>query len=381
MIAIGASIGSAPADAGLIINPVFADSYTGADLAIGPIVSLDGDAAAESAIAAATTRIESQFANNVTVNILFYGAHDTPNGFLGASVSGQTVYTYNQYTSALTADAAANPLNHDIATAVANLSAGNGASDPFGSYVAPTTADARVLGLNLGAPTAFGVGDSSPEFDATGDYLGSGGTVDGIVFLNLDQPLSYTRPIQPVSDGVAYDAQQTMQHEIDEILGIGGSGSTLNDLVNDANFASDFFGVDGDVYGPLDLYRYSAPGVPSYVANPGFDPSQFAYFSIDGGDTFVDSFNQSAMAFGDAADWGLDLTQTCPGGQGVGGSGNVQDAFSCSNEYHNVSLHSPEGVALQAVGYNPVPEPWTLLLFGTELLVVAGLYARRKALN
>src|SRR6185437_5212790 len=139
----------------------------------------------------------------VTVNLLFYGSHDTANGFLSSSASGQTVYAYSQYTDALKADALAHPDNVALNIAVAYLGLGNGVAGPPNTYVVPTT------------------GDASPKFDSTGTYLGGGGTVDAIIFLNLDQPLSYTRPVQDVSAGIAFDAQSTIEHEIDETLGIG----------------------------------------------------------------------------------------------------------------------------------------------------------------
>ena len=355
----------------LTINPIFADTYTGPNFGI-PVVSLDGNAQAIGAITAATNQIASQYSNNVTVNLLFYGSHDTANGFLSSSASGQTVYAYSQYTDALKADALAHPDNVALNIAVANLGLGNGGA---GTYVVPTTADARILQLGTGAPTLFGTGDASPQFDSTGTYLGGGGTVDAIIFLNLDQPLSYTRPVQDVSAGIAFDAQSTIEHEIDETLGIGGAGSTLNDLLNDPNFATDFFGVFGSTFGPMDLYRYAGPGVPSYIANPTLDFGQFAYFSIDGGNSLIDTFNQQAMIFGDAGDWGL--AQVCPGGIFLGGSGGVQDAFECNNHQANVKEGSPEDFALRAIGYDRIPEPTTLSLFAAGL--VGAALRRRRA--
>src|ERR1700752_4415785 len=67
----------------LTINPIFADSYTGPNFGF-PVVSLDGNVAAENAIVSATQLIASQYSNNVTVNVLYYGSHDTTGGFLGA---------------------------------------------------------------------------------------------------------------------------------------------------------------------------------------------------------------------------------------------------------------------------------------------------------
>jgi hypothetical protein len=332
------------------INPIFASTYTGQDFGIGTIVSLDGNAEAQASIIAADTAISRLFTNNVTVNILYYGAHDGTDGFLGANVTGQNIYTYADYTSALAAKSVAEPGNTVLASAVANLGSGNGAGDPL-AFVAPTTAGARVLGFS----------DGTPQFDNTGDQV-AGGTVDAIVFLNLDQPLSFTRPLPGVSTAVVYDAQSTMEHETDEVFGVGGAGSTLNDVLQDPTFGSDVIGIDGaTLYGVDDLYRYSN-GAPSYVANPNLDFSQSAYFSIDGGKTAIDFYNQEAMAFGDAADWAL--ARNCPGG-GAGGAGFVQDAFSCSNESPDVTYGSPEYIEFEALGMStPEPATWALALVG-----------------
>ncbi|HEV2651905.1 MAG TPA: NF038122 family metalloprotease, partial [Rhizomicrobium sp.] len=305
------------------INSIFAPTYTGPDYGLGTVVTLSGNAAAQASIEAAAAQLSSLFTNNVTVNILYYGVHGGANGFIGANVAGQTGYSYDEYTAALAADSAAHPTNINLATAVAHLGQGNGAGDPL-AFVVPTTVGARVLGL----PHA------DPQFDTTGDFVDSGGTVDGVVFLNLDESLAFTRPLPDVSSAIVYDAETAMEHETDEVFGVGGHGSTLNDLLQDPNFAFDVSGIPGaTLYGADDLYRYSN-GAPSYVANPNVDFSQTAYFSIDGGATAIDSYNQEAMVFGDAADWGL--ARYCAGG-GIGGAGNVQDAFGCSNESPDVT--------------------------------------------
>src|SRR5581483_8729062 len=84
-----------PASAALTINPIFADSFDlqGSGLDPNKVVSLDGNAAAMGAITAATSQVATQFGNNVTANITFFGYHVATNGFLGASVSGQSVYS------------------------------------------------------------------------------------------------------------------------------------------------------------------------------------------------------------------------------------------------------------------------------------------------
>src|SRR5208282_328809 len=99
-----------------------------------------------------------------------------------------------------------------------------------------------------------------------------------------------------------YSLESVAMHEIDESLGIGGTGSFLG---------SGFSGV-----GDLDLFRYSAPGVRSYVTTQTSSP--LAYFSIDGGNTVLSYFNQTSGA--DYGDW---LSNPIPNGFGP----QVQDAF------------------------------------------------------
>lgn len=378
----GALLAAAPAWAGVVIDPIFSGDCATCFFPPSEQVSLSTVPGAEAAIEAADQQIASQFgASNLTTNIVYIGVHDGTNGFLGASSSGQTVYSYTQYVTALTADALAHPYNQILNSAVANLGSGNGANTPL---IALNTTDARNLGLGLGVPTAFGPRDQTPEFDANGNYVGpdSGGVADGVVYLNVDQPLSYTRPIQPFSAvGVEYDAETTMEHETDEVLGIGGAGSQLNNANDDPNYASDFFGVNALLEGPMDLYRYSSPGVGSFDFTDAVAPGctllglppgactdgPSPYFSVDGGKTAIDTFNQMFPAIGgDAGDWGLNFSALCPGGAGIGGTGDVQDAFSCNNHQADVAPGTPSFDALEAIGYDPVPEPaaWAMVLLG-----------------
>jgi len=391
LVLFAGALGAAAPARAVEINALFASTYSCGGCGIANVVSLQGNASAQAAITAATQQIASQFSDNLTANILFYGVHGGTTGseaFLAASTSGQTVYSFSQYSAALAADAAAHPENTVLNSAVANLAAANGASHPL---MVVSTTNARLLGLDVGVNTLFGPGDATPEFSATGAFVGGGGVADGIVFLNLDQPLDFSRPIPGFSNpsGALYDAESAMEHEINEVMGIGGAGSQLNDFNLDANYALHDWGVTGTVMGVMDLYRYQAPGVGSFdphtvsvtdCTNCSGLPSP--YFSVDGGQTSIDTFNQAfARIGGDAGDWGLSFSQgLCPGGGGLGGTGDVQDAFTCNNRSPDVMAGTPSYKAFQAIGYNAVPEPatWALMIAGFGLMG-ATLRRRRRA--
>jgi hypothetical protein len=395
---VGGLMMTAPARAGLNINAVFPSSYTCLDCGIDPstVVSLQGDTDAQAAVYAAVNQIASKFDNNLTTNILFYGVHGGNGTILGESEEGGlAIYSYDQYAAALAMDAANNPQNVALNAAVAHLGAGNGAGDP-NAYIYPVTTNARILGLNQGVPTPYGTFDSTPEFSATGDFVGGGGFADAVVWLNIDLPLSYYRPVPPVSAGVVWDARRSLEHEIDEALGIGGPASMLNTFYFDPNYVEDFFGIKGTVLGPMDLYRYAAPGIPSFdpttISITGCGPPVCSgepspYFSVDGGVTSIAPFNQSFplySGFGDAGDWGVNLSKKCPGGgTSFGEFGDVQDAFICNNRAEDVRQGTPSYLALEAIGYDhPVPEPgtWVIMLLGVAAVGAGARASRVRAL-
>ncbi|MSP02201.1 MAG: PEP-CTERM sorting domain-containing protein [Acetobacteraceae bacterium] len=270
------------------------------------------------------------YTDPVTVTIFFQGAHQGTNSFLGASGATQYGFSYASYTNALHTDAIT--YNNSIElTAFNHLASGNKATNIFA-----TSADARALGCSncLGTVSHIDFSNSTVVF---------GGSYDGAIGLNLDQPFSLTRTNGTIPGGT-YDIITTIEHEIDEILGIGGQGSLL------PNFAN------GNQIGPMDLYRYSAAGTPT------LSTSGTAYFSIDGGATNIAGFNQTNG--GDFGDW-------------VTGTGRVQDAFTFSGQVADISPTSPESIALQAVGYD-LPEPGTLTLLAAGAVLMSGLRSRRR---
>jgi hypothetical protein len=101
-----------------------------------------------------------------------------------------------------------------------------------------------------------------------------------------------------------YDLQAIAEHELAEVLGIGGGGSSASDVLGER--------LPFD----LDLFRYNAPG--SRVFHGSYPPSGngIAYFSIDGGVTNIINFN-GTYSDGDGGDWfptdGLEYVQNFNG--------------------------------------------------------------------
>jgi hypothetical protein len=344
-----------PAYASLDILPTFDSSIT----------ALGDAAAVEAAISNAAHAIQGNFANSFDVPILFKAAHGGRDGFLAMTNSTFSPRTYRDYVGLLESAAAAHPGNAALKTAVSNLGSGNkGGTD--GVIVTNTVLQA------LGVPAS----DAPGGYDANGNFIGSG-AFDGVITINVDQPFTYAEPV-PVYDGhnVTYDATRAVEHEIDEVLGGGGSGSTLNYVSQ--------FGTDNPdsvftfYQGALDLYRYSAPETPSFSTSE----TSGAYLSVDGGATEIVGFNNFPQ--GDYGDFGPNI-DSCAGGGFGGPAGLIQDAFSCNSETaEKFTSVSPEYSMLESIGYDPtvVPEAstWLMLLVGFGGLGFAG-YRRVRELN
>src|SRR6266403_2983240 len=184
---------------GLIIEPTFDSSITD-----------DPNAAAiEAVINRAIAIYESLFSDPVMTHILFRYSDSAPDGtpfppgVLAASRSAVYTVSWNNFVSALRADARTSN-DH---TAIASLRA-----SPLSANIAPSSANGRAVGL-----------DTPPAMFADGTF-GQGGPFDGIVTLNSAQPFWFTRPLISGS----FDAQRSVEHEIDEVMGLGSYLNTTN---------------------------------------------------------------------------------------------------------------------------------------------------------
>lgn len=205
-----------------------------------------------SAVVTAATLYTQVFTNHQVINVsVGYGEVDGQTigaGGLAASMSYGYMETYAQVSAALRQDASSSTAQ---AAADSTLPAGDPTNG--GSFFV-TTAEAKALG----------------------QVSGSGSSIDGYIGLSSSYPFSFTG----TPNSSQYDAIGAFEHELSEVMGRMGSVGSL-------------FG--SNVYTPLDMFRYSAPGVRALVAGQG-------YFSIDNGQTNLGTYN-NPLNGGDASDW------------------------------------------------------------------------------
>lgn len=326
------ALGCIPAGAQLTINANFNTSdFTGFYSGSTPIANLSDAATIETTINQAIAQVDSLVSTPLSLNINFLSV----NSGLGSSVgTGMLDLSYSSYLSYL--QASPNKSSADL-TALASLPTGPG-----------TGVNNNATQVALGGALLDAIGDTSDGNSSIAANNGFAGTIAlNTSIMNLSR-----NPYDPSK----YDLFSTVTHEVDEILGIGGAGSTLT--------AS---GGATDI-GPLDLYRYSGPGVKSYSNSANTS----SYFSINGGNIRLAYFNQNSG--GDYADWGDGVVP-------ADGSGNnppqVQDAFGDSTAEPNMGPN--EVTALDVVGWNltptglalEVPEPSTaaMMMIGLSALL------------
>jgi hypothetical protein len=283
--------------------PVLASqvSGSGAGLTIIPTFNANIDAAPQAVINNVIAFYESTFTNSITVNIEFYNMSTG----LGQSTFFVFTIPYTSYRTAL----GANATSPDDMTALANT--------PSGS-TNPITGSRNVL---LKSPNGRAVGLNTPEqsFNFRGSpcptFTGSGCIGLNVALANSLGTLT-----------------ATVEHEIDEILGLG---SALNGTTTPANPWAE------------DLFRWASPGVRSYAANTSTtnpcSGTPTSFFSIDGGTTDLNQFNNCNNG-GDYGDW---ITHT---------PSQVQDAITNGSGSPSLSITSPEVRALDVIGYSIAPK-------------------------
>jgi hypothetical protein len=250
-----------PPSAGLIINATFDSTIT----------SDPNAAAIEGTINTAIANIQSMFADPITVTIKF----QSMTSGLGQSNTWLFFRPYSTFLAALKADA----MTSDDFTAIALLP--NLSTNPVNgnSTILVKTANLRAVGIAQNPPP---------------------GQFDGIIGLNT----SITTPGSPGTNG-RFSLLATVEHEIDEVLGLGSSLPNLSSQT-------------GTIC-PEDLFRYSATNTRTFTPTDSRLSGVLAYFSIDGMITPAQFDNQNDG--GDFGDW-----QSSPHAPGV--LPKVQDAFA-----------------------------------------------------
>ena len=316
----------------LTINASFDSSVTGA------ADSAAFEAAVNAAISQTLSYVDTSSVVNETISF-----SETPGQGLGGSSAYGPDVTYSQYYNFLQNRLNPTPIE---ATALASMPI------PDGTGGTGINNDATNIRVVPGLANAIG------QTALATQYINLYNGVIGNIGINT----SITNDSRTGNLNTSYyDLQSVVQHEIDELLGVGGQGTSLTD------------GGSATDVGILDLFRYSSSGIRSYTNST----SASSYFSINGGVTNLDSFNQTGGG-ADYADWGSSSVA------------QVQDAFGSPDTQLN--LGSAELMSFDVAGYQltsagkaleigsaaSAPEPSSLLLLLPGALTLGGLVIRRR---
>ena len=323
ILAIVLAIGAVPAHADVALNIIATFDAT--------ITSDSNAAAIEATINTAISFYEATFTTHTAAPIGV--TIDFKEMATGLGQSNTTLYKVS-YLSFIDALTAANSGDATDTTALAGLPTGANYPVVTGSTTIDVkTAELRALGYT-GVPPIGGF--------------------DGTIGLNT----SITTPGSPGSS-LQYSLLATTEHEIDEVLGLGSDAGGTGFFADPA---------------PEDLFRYTAAGARSFAGNANCGTAPTAFFSLNGTADLA-QFNNCNNG-GDYGDW---QSSPLPGGTNP----KVQDAFATLGSNPSLTATSPESIALDAMGYNqnPVPEPTSLVLFGSVLAVTAVFTRRRTGLR
>jgi len=272
---------------------------SGSGLTIIPTFNANIDAATQSVINNAIAFYQNTFTNNITVNIEFHNM----NSGLGQSVFFAFAVPYATYRTAL----GTNATSADDTTALASTPSGSNNPVTGSSNILVKSPNGRAIGINL-PEQMFPMASPCPMF-----------TGSGCIGLNVTSANSL---------GILL---ATVEHEIDEVLGLG---SALQGTTTPADPWTE------------DLFRWASAGARGFAANssntnPCSMSTPVSFFSIDGGTTDLNQFNNCNNG-GDYGDW---ITHT---------PSQVQDAFTNGSGSPFLSVTSPEVRALDVIGYSIV---------------------------